>query len=180
MTESVKTTSAEREFAGARTDEPLEKRLARIEDIEAIKKLKARYAYYCDHGYDADGFVSLFVEDAVWESNAFGTYRGRDEIYRFISTIGKQIVWALHYMICPVVEVASDGRMAKGTWYLLELATMVGTKNPTARDAVIITGNYEDTFVKQGGEWRFKSVKVHFHQVSNLDQGWVNQPFRGE
>src|SRR5688572_29953495 len=53
MTEGVKTTSAEREFAGARTDEPLEKRLARIEDIEAIKKLKARYAYYCDHGYDA-------------------------------------------------------------------------------------------------------------------------------
>jgi hypothetical protein len=42
-------------------DEPIERRLARLEDIEAIQRLKERYAYYCDNGYDADGFASLFV-----------------------------------------------------------------------------------------------------------------------
>ena len=29
------------DFAGARTDEPIEKRIARLEDIEAIQRLKA-------------------------------------------------------------------------------------------------------------------------------------------
>ena len=37
---------------------------------------------------------------------------------------------------------------------------------------------YNDTFVKENGEWRFKKVEVEFHQVSDLDKGWVLQQFR--
>jgi limonene-1,2-epoxide hydrolase len=162
------------------TGRSLEERVARLEDIEAIKNVKAQYAYYCDKGYQAEGFTSLFTDDAVWESNAFGTYHGKQEIYDFIDGLGKsQILWALHFMICPVVNVAPDGQNATGTWYLLELATMT-RPDGDERDAVIMTANYEDTFVKQNGEWKIKHVKVHFHQVSNLDQGWVEQPFRGQ
>lgn len=36
-----------------------------LEDIEAIKTLKARYGYYCDDNYDPDGISSLFVENGV-------------------------------------------------------------------------------------------------------------------
>ncbi|HZV48512.1 MAG TPA: nuclear transport factor 2 family protein [Candidatus Dormibacteraeota bacterium] len=164
------------EFSGRRTGEPLEERIARLEDIEAIKNLKAKYAYYCDNGYDADGMAGLFVEDSSWESNAFGVYRGRDEVRRFISEIGKEIVWALHFMICPVVQVADDGQTATGSWYLIEFATMA---NPDgSRDPVVMTANYNDTFVRENGEWKFKRVQVHFHQVSNWDQAWVHQQFR--
>ena len=169
------------EFAGRRTGEDLESRIARLEDIEAIKNLKARYAYYCDHGYDADGMASLFVNDSTWESNAFGTYRGRDAIHAFQSNISKEIVWALHFMICPVVNVSADGHSATGSWYLIEFATMVGPaqgETPSPRDAVVMSAIYNDTFVKENGEWRFKKVEVEFHQVSDLDKGWVLQKFR--
>jgi hypothetical protein len=168
------------DFSGRRTDEPLEERVGRLEDLEAIKNLKHQYARYCDSGYDANGFASLFVEDGIWDSNAFGVYRGRDEIFDFIAGLREEILWALHYMVNPIIDIADDGLSARGTWILLEPATMGGLDGSSERDAVVITANYEDEFVKVDGEWRFKKVKAHFHQVSNLDQGWVKQPFRGE
>ena len=47
--------------------EDLARRVQVLEDIEAIKKLKARYCAYCDNNYDADGLASLFTEDAIWD-----------------------------------------------------------------------------------------------------------------
>ncbi|WP_413657989.1 nuclear transport factor 2 family protein [Paraburkholderia phenoliruptrix] len=43
-----------------------EQRLTRLEDIEAIKYLKAQYAEHPDNGYDPEGVASLFVDDVLW------------------------------------------------------------------------------------------------------------------
>ena len=166
-------------FSGRRTGQPIEERLARLEDVEAIKNLKARYAYYCDHGYDADGMAGLFVEDSLWTSNSFGTYQGRAAIHEFQSKISSEILWALHFMICPVVDVSDDGETATGTFYLIEFATMTRPVGEE-KDAVVMSAVYTDKFVRENGEWRFKEVSVEFHQVSDLEKGWVLQKFRGE
>jgi ketosteroid isomerase-like protein len=63
--------------------EQIERRLQVLEDAEAIRNLKARYAALCDNQYDADGIASLFTEDAVWESPALGRFEGRDTIRNF-------------------------------------------------------------------------------------------------
>ena len=47
--------------------EQVGRRLQVLEDAEAIRNLKARYAALCDNQYDADGIASLFSEDAVSE-----------------------------------------------------------------------------------------------------------------
>jgi hypothetical protein len=160
--------------------EALEKRLARLEDIEAISRLKGVYADFCDKGYDPDGMTSLFVDDGVWHSNAFGVYTGRQEIYDFIAGLNDEILWATHFMILPRIDIAEDGQSATGRWYLLELASMAGLDGGDSRDAVIMSADYNDTFVKVDGEWKIKRVDVVFHHVSNLDQGWVRQQFRGQ
>src|SRR4051812_23692141 len=161
------------------TSGDIEARIQRLEDIEAIRDLKMAYAKLCDEGYDADGIVGLFAEneDVSWESDVFGTYNGRDEIHRWFDNVDAEILWALHLMINPRVEVADNGQTATGSFYLLELATMtsLGGGDP---DAVIMTGKYADEFVKVDGEWKFKRIVVNFEQASNLDQGWVKQPFR--
>jgi uncharacterized protein (TIGR02246 family) len=157
----------------------LEQRVARLEDIEAIRNLRARYAQYADDDYDADGMASLFVEDGVWEfTNEWGRHEGRQAIHEMTSALGRQITWALHFTICPQIEVAPDGRTGTGRWYILALETMVGTVDPEERDAVIVSGIYEDEYVKVDGEWKFKQVVCTIHQLSNLDQGWVRQRFR--
>ena len=48
--------------------EELENRVRVLEDTDAIRNLKARYAAYCDDNYNPDKIAELFVEDAVWES----------------------------------------------------------------------------------------------------------------
>lgn len=158
----------------------LEARVQRLEDVQAIQNLKMAYAKLCDEGYDADGIVALFAtgEYVEWVSDVFGTHEGRDGIHAWFENVDEEIRWALHFMINPVIEVADDGRTAKGRFYLLELATM-SSPDGGDPDPVIMTGKYSDDFVKEDGQWRFKRIEVNFEQVSNLDQGWVKQQFRG-
>ena len=63
--------------------ERIERRLQVLEDTEAIRNLKARYAALCDNHYDADGIAGLFTEDAIWESPALGRFEGRNAIRNF-------------------------------------------------------------------------------------------------
>lgn len=39
----------------------LEERVRAVEDVEAIRNLKARYAAYCYDNYNADKIAELFV-----------------------------------------------------------------------------------------------------------------------
>jgi len=43
----------------------LEQRVQALEDVNAIRHLKARYAAYCDDQYNPEGLAALFTEDAV-------------------------------------------------------------------------------------------------------------------
>jgi len=52
----------------------------RLEDIEAVKQLKYRYAAFCDQDYDPDGLAPLFTENAIWDGGIMGRYEGRDAI----------------------------------------------------------------------------------------------------
>jgi len=63
--------------------ERMERRLQALEDAEAIRNLKSRYAALCDDNYDADGIAALFAEDATWESPSLGRFEGRDAIRNF-------------------------------------------------------------------------------------------------
>lgn len=157
----------------------LEAKVQEGRDILAIQALKTRYAEACDLGYNADAMTELFTSDAVWEfTNEWGIHRGHEEIHRFMVNVGNQIRWALHFMIGPTITIQSPTR-AIGKWYILELATMIGVTDPEHRDAVILSGTYNDVYEKVDGEWKFKHVKVNVGQCSNLADGWVKQPLRG-
>ena len=51
----------------------LEHRLTRVEDIEAIKQLKARYGEICDDDHNPNRITTLFVDNGIWEGGDFGT-----------------------------------------------------------------------------------------------------------
>ena len=70
----------------------LEKRMTRIEDIEAVKQLKATYCDICDDDHNPDRITTIFAEDGIWEGAGVGKAEGiaaraRDfipEAHRFI------------------------------------------------------------------------------------------------
>ena len=57
-----------------------EQRLQRLEDIESIKQLIARYAKAADHNGDPDMVRPLFTEDAVWNAEGLAHWETRDGI----------------------------------------------------------------------------------------------------
>jgi uncharacterized protein (TIGR02246 family) len=161
------------------TVEELVSRIGRLEDVRAIEQLKFKYAGYCDDSYDPEGIASLFTEDGRWVVDGEGgTMTGHEEIKAHFRALSEKITWAQHYMIAPKVELSEDGQSAVGRFYLLCLCTIERTDHPSEKDAVILTLNYTDQFVKRNGTWYFQELLGSTHQVSNWDQGWVRQQFR--
>jgi len=152
--------------------EDLERRLRVLEDIEAIKKLKARYCAYCDNNYDADGIAALFTEDAVWDGGNFGRYEGREAIRTFFRGAPRIFPFAIHQVMNPIIEV--EGEQAKGQWYLFQPATLA-----EGNQAVWLAARYEEEYVKVGSEWKFKRLKVFPSFLTPYDQGWVKKRFVG-
>ena len=148
----------------------LEKRLQVLEDIEEIKKLKARYCAYCDDNYNADNIASLFAENAVRDGGAYGRAEGREEIRKFFNISADQVSFSVHLYVNPIIEV--DGDTATGRWYMFEAITAVA-----GNQAQWGSGLGYDEYVRVNGEWKFKSMKLKHFFLTPFDQGWVKHRF---
>jgi hypothetical protein len=143
----------------------LARRVQELEDIEAIKTLKARYCLYVDSG-EPDKVAALFIEQAVWDGGVIGRYEGREAIRTFMRNLPHLLSFALHYVMNPLIEV--HGARASGQWYLLEPCTMVASNQ-----AVWGTARYEDRYVKVGREWQFQEVTLVPDFWTPFAEGWV-------
>jgi SnoaL-like domain len=158
--------------------EELLKRLAKLEAVEDIRRLKARYAAVCDSGYLPERMAPLFTDDAVWDGGErFGRYEGIDEIRGFFAGVSSQITWALHYMVAPVIDVAEDVVTASGSWYLWQPCTVV---TEDGEQAVWLTGTYADRYRNDGTAWKFAEVVLDCQTISPIEEGWVGRPFWNE
>jgi hypothetical protein len=135
------------------------RRLARLEDLDAIRALKMRYARYCDAGYDAPGIASLFVPHGVWDGGPlFGRAEGVDAIRAHFEAAPQRIPWSLHYILAPIIEVAEDGRSATGSWYLWQPCVRRSSKGEDRQ--AWLAGTYADRYAKVDGRWLFEYVTV--------------------
>ncbi len=104
-------------------DTSLEQRIQALEDIEAIKKLKARYCGHCDDDHNPEALTALFVEDGVWEASGIIRAEGHAAIKSYFSGLraSGRIRNSAHNAINPQIEV--DGDTATGHWRLIMLYT---------------------------------------------------------
>ncbi|MFI2561083.1 nuclear transport factor 2 family protein [Nocardia farcinica] len=156
-------------------------RVQRLEDIESIKRLKSDYARTCDLGADPDDLLALFAPDGdiVWRSNVFGEHLGHQAIHDWFAGVAGMMPWAAHFMVNPVIDIATGGNTATGRWDLLEFATMAQTDDADEMEPVVMTGWYTDEFRKIDGRWYFTEINIDMQQMSGWHQGWVRQPNRG-
>ena len=147
--------------------------VAKLQAAEDIRTLKARYARVCDTGYEPAGMAPLFTSDAVWDGGRGGRYEGNDAICGFFDGVSADIVWALHYMIAPAIEVDDDLVGASGTWYLWQPCTVVAPDGPKA---VWLTGGYADRYRKDMPKKSFKAL-LDVQTIAPYEDGWVRKPF---
>ncbi len=148
--------------------ESLEKRIDRLESIEAIKKLKHLYMNYCDLGYPPAKLGPLFIDDAVWSSKEFGVHPSRRALETFFAGISSQIVFAAHLAMNFIIEV--EGDRGTGKWRILMPCTMVENGKKVSR---WLLGDYDEVYVRRNGVWLFKSIDFVVNFNVPFDQDWA-------
>ena len=164
--------------AAAKTGKSLDAQIAqlsgevdRLEGARAVRKLQRAYGYYVDRGL-WDEAADLFADDGTLEVGADGVYVGKARIREYLQREGggqPGLVYGQlneHLQLQPVVDVAADGLSAKGRWRDLAMLGHFG------KDAFWGDGIDENTYVKEGGVWKIKSLHLYVNFVAPLAGGW--------
>jgi hypothetical protein len=136
--------------------------------LEEIRVLKARYCRLCDTR-QWDELFSLFTEDAVFgapeadnrdpgditQAYKVGYAAGRDNIAEIYRGMSESIGEMVHQAFMPELELTSPDT-ATGIWGLEDLFWYTSGPVKTFHGY----GHYHDTYVREDGVWRFKSVLV--------------------
>jgi uncharacterized protein (TIGR02246 family) len=150
--------------------ERLERRLQALEDAEAIRNLKARYAALCDQQYDADGIAALFTEDALWDSPGLGQFEGREAIRTFFRGASAIFSFAIHYSLNGQIEV--DGDTAHARWYLFMPCTVTAGNRAMWRASID-----HETYERVGGTWMFRTKRSEPLMNVPFETGWAETRF---
>ena len=140
-------------------------------DIEAIKRLKARYFRLMDTKR-WDDFALVFAEDAVMDMSgelerngvdgAAGIVHGRESIRDFVKGAVDAAITA-HHGHMPEIQLTGDST-AEGVWAMFDFVDF-GEGSPMR--GLRGYGHYYETYEKDsGGEWRIKTIKlVRLHVI---------------
>jgi hypothetical protein len=122
------------------------------DDILAIQKLIADYNHAVDAG-DGAAFAALFVEGGSLDSG-FNVIKGQDELREFGDFVPQMAPGARH--LVSNLSIDGDGDDATSRLYL----QMWSTAGGAAETKLVISGRYEDTLKRDGGDWRFVTRKM--------------------
>jgi hypothetical protein len=156
----------------------LEKRLTVLQDIEAIKRLKAEYCDICDDAHNPDRMVEIFAEDGIWEGifaeggigEGKGLWRaqGDADIRKMAESFAERISFSQHNVFNPRIEV--NGNEAYGCWSFLGPFTFRKGNRP-----IWLAAFYEDDFVKVDDVWKFKLFHARVRMTAPYEEGWASQ-----
>lgn len=150
----------------------LESDAARVEDVSAIERLQRAYGYYLDAA-QWDQMADLFADDGSIEIGLDGVYKGKARVRQYLHALGHGRVGLAqgelneHMILQPAIDVAPDGRTAKGRWRALIMAGQYH------RQALWGEGPYENDYVKENGVWKIE--KLHWYQTFMVpyEGGWA-------
>lgn len=169
--------------------EELEKRIAKLEAVEQIKRLKSRYVQLTDSGYPLEDVAQLWTRDGSWagiftdvddrwpDARGSGRFTGHEEIKEFFRLTSDKYLWVHHLVIAPDIDVSDDLKTAKGTWFWLMPCTRLVGDVPTA---MWLGGTYTDEYRHEDGVWKFHSVRADQKIMATHEKGWVPDRYIAE
>jgi hypothetical protein len=146
----------------------LARRAARLNDQAEVTNLQDNYGYAVD-GKLWDQVAELFAENGTLELGLQGVYVGRASIRHALDQLGPQGLHdgALndHVYLETLVSVAPDGRVAKARGVELIMSSASGGE--------LSEGVFENTFQKQDGTWKIRSVHFYPRMIVDAATGWA-------
>ncbi len=143
----------------------LEERVQRLEDIEAIRALDARYCRLIDTG-DWPGLVSLFTPNGTFDGLAVVT--GAEDLLAFFSSLADGGMRFWHHVSDHEIDVAGDTATVHSMLW-----------QPCVVDDVphVAAGRYADRLVRTADGWRYALKQVRFDYWGPLRDGWDHHRF---
>lgn len=142
----------------------LEQRIQRLEDIEAIRNLKARYFHACDHK-DIKTVENCFADGEVHiDYGPIGQFSSREDFLAIYQQMAcHDFIIDMHHGQNAQIEWIDENN-AKASWdlYFHQINTQENILTQMA-------GFYQDEFVKQNGEWKI-SKTIYQASSTNMTQ----------
>jgi hypothetical protein len=155
----------------------LEQRIARLEAIDAIKQLKARYFFACDNK-QPELVRSCFVDgDMVIDYGRVGRFSNADDMVAIYTKYAcEDHIVEMHHAQNPQIEIISDTE-ARATWGLYYY--MIDTRHNTVTQ---LGGFYEDEYCCVQGQWKISATayRVTSTQLMDLSEGMAKVIFAGK
>jgi hypothetical protein len=169
----------------ARTIQQLQRQIARLEDIHAVRTLHFKYGYYIDMCL-YDEATDLFAEDGevrflngVFKGKA-GVRRLYCEWFRNLFTQGHNgpVAGFLldHLQLQDIVDISADGNTAQARFRALMLAGQHKSKQPRIPnfpDQCWEAGIYENLYVKERGVWKIQRLNYNMLWQADYEPGWA-------
>ena len=148
------------------SESELHARVRALEDLEAIRKLKARYFHRCDHK-DPQGMRECFVPGKVAiDYGAIGAFDDRDQLVDVFRRLGcHEHILEMHHGVNPQIDLIDAGH-ARGTWGLHYQQIDTREHRLTQLGAY-----YEDEYRKVDGEWKVSATRCVVTSTLVLDLG---------
>jgi hypothetical protein len=147
----------------------LERDIARLEDVNAIKKLQRIYGFYTDKQLWSQA-ADLFSADGTIEIGGRGVYAGRDRIREFLLLNGPEQPQPKrlfdHMQLQPIVHVADDGLTANGRWHVFAQEAVHGEYANWG------LGVLENEYVKEAGVWKIRRHHFYTTMYTPYEAGW--------
>jgi len=131
----------------------LEMRIGILEDIEAIKKLKAKYWRCIDRKLWHE-LEDCFSEDVIVDYGPDMQFQGKEAVLSFFrEVLGASSVITVHAGYGAEIEILSD-TTARGVWALNDRVITEPSNSMKG------WAHYEDEYVKEDGKWKKKTTKI--------------------
>jgi hypothetical protein len=163
----------------------LEKHVQLAEDIQEIEHLQKMYGYYFDN-HCWQEIVDLFSDNAesveIVDHGVLYGKKGVEKMYMdVIGARGRpepRPPWVAFVVmqIAPVIDVAPDGKTAKGRWQTWLCESKAYGAYPRQE---WLHGYYENKYVKENGRWKFSLLHWNNTFCAPVEDGWLNLPLMG-
>lgn len=180
------------------TEKSLEEMVQRLNDIHEIQNVMSLHEYYHTAGMHKEEVEEIWAQETPgvsWETGDLGRFEGIDAIWK-IYVDGKAMMGEVnlkgmrklfpeiedkeenmfigtmnvHTLTTPIIEVAGDGKTAKGVWM------SPGHVTQLLGGDLVATWTWEKyavDFVKENGKWKIWHFHVYTDFSTPFEKSWL-------
>jgi hypothetical protein len=166
-------------------DKPLTltQKVQRAADILAIQNVASAHEYYHSAILHTEEIRDLWSkrDDVAWKNNT-KYYPDRKSFWQFYAVDihhvdPKGVLW-YHMLTTPIIEVAGDGKTAKGIWMSFGNVTDEAMRPEDGNIPQWAEEKYAMDFIKEDGKWKIWHLRTYVEFNSPFQKSWTELNFK--